>query len=70
MTQPDRPQFTGPDGEQYQYADPSESPSMDGVDSTTIDPPAGAPTEQMVEEPGESTPAPTAPGSLPQTGTF
>lgn len=40
------PTFTGPDGEEYRYADPAESPLMDDVDSTEVPAPEGAPEEE------------------------
>lgn len=54
MTEP-RPTFTGPDGAEYEYADPNDAPSMDEVDSTSIPPVEGAP-EEPVDVVGESTP--------------
>jgi len=50
-----RPTFTGPDGAEYEYADPNDSPSMDEVDSTSVPPVEGAP-EDPVDVAGESTP--------------
>lgn len=63
------PTFTGPDGAEYAYSDPDASPDMSDVDSTTIEPPAEAPTEELVERPGESTP-PVAPGASDPVQSF
>jgi len=47
--------FVGPDGAEYEYADPADAPTMDGVDSTSIEAPEGAPVEELPVA-GESTP--------------